>query len=370
MTEPTDTAPAQPEAVEPAPPPASQEAPDTKPPRQAAGLTALLIALLTLALAAAGLYYLWQQQQELRAAQQALASEADLQAQANQQAQAERQLRQEMQALSQKTESTASSTAEIQQRMSALGEAQEELQQRFAKLDVATQARQGEWIRAEAVYLARLAIVRANLQRDVDGALAALKLADELLEQLNSRAINERQAIHRAINQLVAVNLPDIDQLAGRIEELVQRIDVLPLQQQLEGAHQQPTAEAAPQAADQGDWQARLQRAWERFKDTLAELVIVQRGRPTEPLMAPEERYFLYHNLRLRLESARLALLQGEPAIYQRSLERAAEWIKRYYAQGEPGVEQVMKELAALGAVEIKPELPPLAQVLEPVTGR
>lgn len=374
MTEPTDNAP-MPErpaaAEEPAAPlPVSEEPPVSKPPRQITGWLALLLALLTLALAAAGGYYLWQQQQQLQAVQQTLASRADLQAQTEQLAQGERRLREEVQALRQSNAAAASSTGEIQQRMDALSEAQEALQQRFAKLDVETQARQGEWVRAEAVYLARLAIARATLQRDVDGALAALKLADELLAQLNSRAISERQALHRAINQLVAVDLPDISQLAGRIEELINRVDVLPLAQQLEEARQrqQPGAPPAPPPA-QDDWQARLQRGWQRLKDTLGQLVIVQRGQPTEPLLAPEERYFLYHNLRLRLESARLALLEGEADLYQRSLARAGEWMERYYASGEPGVEQALKEIAALRAVDIQPELPPLAQLLEPVTG-
>lgn len=369
MTEATDTPPT-PERPEAEPAPAVVDKPPAPAARRGLAVAALLIALLTLALAAAGGYYLWQQQQQLQTVQRTLASQSDVQAQAEQLAQADRQLRQELQTLSQSAQAASSSTGELQQQMSALSQAQQELQQRFAKLDVETQARQGEWIRAEAVYLARLALARASLQRDIDGALAALKLADELLAQLDSRAIGERQAIHRAINQLVAVDLPDVNQLASRIEALIGRVDVLPLNQQLEEARQQQAGLAEPsEASGPGDWQARLQRAWGRFKDTLSQLVIVQRGQPTEPLMAPEERYFLYHNLRLRLESARLALIEGEQDIYQRSLARAAEWIERYYARGEPGVEQALKEIAALRAVTIRPELPPLAQLLEPVTG-
>lgn len=369
MTEPTDKAPepespAQEEAAAlpavPAPSPA-------RPPRQAIALLALLVALSALALAAAGGYYLWQQQQRLLETQRTLANQDDLQAQVSQLSLADRRLRQDLETVEQAAAAATGDNAEIQQQLAELAAAQQRLTDRLAQLDVETRARQGDWLRAEAVYLARLAILRAELQRDVDGALAALRLADELLSRLGSGAIGERQALHRAINQLVAVNLPDIPALAARIEELIQRIDVLPLQQQLhELAAPQP---AANRQVEHPAWRDKLLRAWERFKQTLGQLVIVQRGQPAEPLLAPEERYFLHHNLRLQLEAARLALLQSEQAIYQRSLARAAEWIERYYLRGEPEVDRMLRELATLQAVELRPKLPALTPLLEPVTG-
>ncbi|HEX5513471.1 MAG TPA: uroporphyrinogen-III C-methyltransferase [Gammaproteobacteria bacterium] len=368
MTEPTDKAPPPglPSAEH---PPVAADPVAARPPRRSAAVPVLIVALLLLTAAAVGGgYYFWERLQRLEARQQALATDSALQERTAQLAQADAEMRQSMQSLVQSSAATTESLVQLEQRLEGVSAAQENVQQRLAKLDVETQARQGEWIRAEAVYLARLAVVRASLQRDVGGALAALKLADDLLAQLNSRAINERQAIHRAINRLVEVDLPDVDKLAKRIEALITRIDVLPLAQQLdEVALSQQQAKAAEPAPT--GWQARLERGWQRFKDTLGELVIVQRGRAVEPLIAPEERYFLYHNLRLRLESARLALLEGDVAIYQRSLNRAGEWIERYYAGGEPGVDSALAEIAALRAVNIRPELPPLAQLLEPVLG-
>lgn len=370
MTEPTDKAPPPglPSAEH---PPVAADSVTVRRPRRSAAVPVLIVALLLLTAAAAGGgYYFWERLQRLEARQQALATDSALQERTAQLAQADVELRQSMQNLAQSNAATTESLVQLEQRLEGVSAAQENVQQRLAKLDVETQARQGEWIRAEAVYLARLAVARASLQRDVGGALAALKLADDLLAQLNSRAINERQAIHRAINRLVEVDLPDVDKLAKRIEALIIRVDVLPLAQQLdEVALSQQLAKAASPAPVPTSWRARLERGWQRFKDTLGELVIVQRGRSVEPLIAPEERYFLYHNLRLRLESARLALLEGDVAIYQRSLDRAGEWIERYYARGEPGVDSALAEIAALRAVNIRPELPPLAQLLEPVLG-
>lgn len=360
MTEPADK-----EAVA-GPMPVLIEA-QPKPPRRLAAVLALLLALLALGVALAGGYYLWERLQRLEASQQHLVTDTKLRENTEQWQRADSELRQGVQALGQEASANAQTLAQLRQRADDIDSAQEAMQQRLAKLDVETQARQGEWLRAEAAYLTQLAVARIDLQRDVDGGLAALKLADQLLTRLNSGSIAERQAIHRAINRLVEVNLPDIDRLAGRLEAIISRIDILPLDQQLDAVSaQQPEQQEEP-ALD--GWQARLDRAWRRFRDTLGELVIVQRREPVEPLLPPEEQYFLYHNLRLQLEAARLALIEGDVPIYQRSLDRARDWIRRYYALGEPGVESVLAEITALRAIDIRPELPSLADLLKPASG-
>lgn len=367
MTEPTDKQPASneqapvsaPPRIEPSSPTPSEAS------RRALAVLALLIALLALLLAAGGGYYLWDQQQRLAAGQRTLASNAALAERAEQLAAADSALQERLQSLSQDADAN---TEALRQQLETLQRTQETVQERLGRLDVQTQARHGEWLRAEAAYLANLAVIRIGLQRDVDGALAALKMADELLSRLNSRAIAERQAVNRAINRLVAVDVPDTPELARRIDALVTKIDILPLNQPLDEAMLQQQAPPADGDPAPGDWRARLERAWQRFRDTLGQLVLVQRGKPAEPLIVPEERYFLYHNLRLRLEAARLALIQGDQAIYQSSLDRAAEWLERYFLRGEPAVDAALAEIAALRAVDIQPDLPDLAPLLEPVT--
>lgn len=369
MTEPTDKQPASneqtpvstPSKIEPSVPSPSEA------PRRALALTllALLLALLALLLAAGSGYYLWDQQQQLAAGQRTLASSAALAERAEQLAATDSALQQRLQSVSQDADANVEA---LRQQLETLQRAQATVQERLGRLDVQTQARHGEWLRAEAAYLANLAVIRISLQHDVDGALAALKMADELLSRLNSRAIAERQAVNRTINRLVAIDVPDTPELVRRIDTLVSKIDILPLNQPLDEAMLQQEAPPADIESAPADWRARLERAWQRFRDTLGQLVLVQRGKPAEPLIVPEERYFLYHNLRLRLEAARLALIQGNEAIYQSSLNRAAEWLERYYLRGEPAVDAALAEIAALRAIDIQPDLPDLAPLLEPVT--
>lgn len=372
MTEPTDKQPA-PTPEQPTNTPVEQTAdparePPSKPRRSAVGPAALVLALAALALALAGGYYLWQQLEMLRSNQQTLAAQSTLTQVTDRLGQTETQLRQSVEAANRAADNNRQMLGELDKRQDALARNQTTLQERLGRLDVETRARQGEWLRSEAAYLANLAIARVNLQRDVDGALAALKLADDLLARLNTQAIEERRAINKAVNALVGVNTPDVTELVVRIDALVAKVDVLPLDVQVDGIVEPQQAPETQQETAPTGWQNRLARAWQRFKDTLGQLVIVQRGEPVEPLIAPEERYFLYHNLRLRLESARLALLEGNEAIYRRSLDRSAEWIERYYATGEPAVESALAEIERLSQVEIRPDLPQLAPLLQPVT--
>src|SRR5690625_1978247 len=173
-------------------------------------LLALLFASVALIVMAAGAYFVWERLQQLEAAQQSFVSTAALAERLAPLNQANSDVRKSLAALDARVGSADQSLVDVQQRTGEIADAQEEVRQRLAKLDVETQAKQGEWLRAEAAYLVQLAIARVELQRDVDGSLEALRLADQLLARLNSSAITERQAVHRAINRLVEVDLPDI----------------------------------------------------------------------------------------------------------------------------------------------------------------
>jgi len=329
---------------------------------------ALVLSVAALAGGGAGGWLLWQRLQDLQAQQAQLATGAELQrglAEARG-AREEQQLR--IAALAQDTGRNAEQAQRLQQQLSELVSLQRALDERLTRLDAQARASQSEWMHAEASYLAKTAVIRLRFHRDVDGAIAALRLADELLARAGAEAAPARQAVNKGIEQLVTVQVPDIRVLAGRIDDLVGKVDILPLEHQLYDSDLEQSAQASAEpAAAEGGWRARLQRAWDRIAESLGKLVVVQRDKAVEPLLAPEERYFLYHNLRLRLETAKLALLQGDPVSYRRSLSRATEWIERYYALGEPPVEAALAELTELRKVDIQPALPDLGEVLAPV---
>ena len=49
------------------------------------------------------------------------------------------------------------------------------------------------------------------------------------------------------------------------------------------------------------------------------------------PLLSPDQTFFLRENLRLRLLTARLALLRYDEATYKNDLKAARSWLNRYF---------------------------------------
>lgn len=359
MTEPTDQPAA---AAAESPPPASSRAP-----RSALPAAALVVSLAALALAGGGAYLVWQRLEALDARQSALVSSAELEDRLVAVAQEREALRQR---LEQMGAEHAQALARLEQQQADVIQSQNQMEARVARLDAQTQANQSAWLQAQATHLMRTAMLRVRFHQDVEGALAALRLADRMLEQAGASTVPARQAVRRAVEQLLTVSLPDTPELARRIETLIRRVDLLPLDMQLVEADVRAEAQAVPEPAAAEGWRGWFSRAWSRFKGAMSELVVVRRDEPLEPLIAPEERYFLYHNLRLRLEAARLALLNGNEDLYRSSISRATQWIQRYYALGEPEVEAALAELAELRKVDVSPDLPKLEPLLEPVLSR
>ena len=66
------------------------------------------------------------------------------------------------------------------------------------------------------------------------------------------------------------------------------------------------------------------------------------------PLIAPDQVYFLRTNLALQLQSARLALLRGEKAVFEQSLDDAAAWLRQYFDSNST---QVASALETIGEI-------------------
>ncbi|RFA27214.1 hypothetical protein CAI21_15315 [Alkalilimnicola ehrlichii] len=334
----------------------------------ALGALALAIALLVALAVAGGGYYLWGELQRLQSAQTGLVSSAELSAfegRVESAVQETSELRARMSALTEDRSVADREVIRLQEQVSGLESAHQALHQRMARIDDMAEAYREDWIRGEVAYLARIADHRLRFHEDISAAADALQLADDLLANLGTGAFEQQQAISRASRRLAQVEIPDTDAFARRLETLIDGLEGLPIAHQGEPLEPEPT----PAETDEADnWREALSRAWDRFTDSLGQLVIVERNRTAVPLLAPEERYFLYQNLRLSLMTARLALLEGNAELYRRSLEQAGEWLTRYYDVEDPRVSEALEEIEQLAGQRIRPALPDLRALLEPVT--
>ncbi len=220
---------------------------------------------------------------------------------------------------------------------------------------------QDGWLLAEVEYLLRIGNQRLQLQRDVPTALAALMAADERLQGLADPGyLPVRKALAQEMEALRSAPPVDMSGVALKLATLGNRVDDLPLA----GARYVPADERMgerPAAGVAEDWREVPKLIWGSVKDLVA---IRNASNPATPMLPPEQQYFLQQNLRLVLESARLALLQSDPDNYRVSLETARRWVLAHFDQDDAATMSMRDELDALLQKDIRPQLPDISASL------
>ncbi len=254
-------------------------------------------------------------------------------------------------------EQIKSSNRDLQQRLAAEETKQQALSESLSNLLKTRRHLRNDWLLAEADYLLRLANHRLLLARDAGSALAAMQAADERLHEMADPAVIPlRKVLAGDINRLKAAPTPDIAGLSARLSALAHSVDSLPLL--AEYVDSKVDAQDKPKNAQVEDWKQLPDAIWSDIKKLL---VIRERHGRVVPLLSPEQHFFLRQNLKLKLEQARLALLNAEPAIYQERLQTAADWVQDFFKADDPATEAMLKELGQLRAENIKPALPDIS---------
>ena len=225
------------------------------------------------------------------------------------------------------------------------------------------------WQLNEIEHLLLIANDRLQLSGDLDGAIAALRLADERIALMNDPALlATRQAIANELAGLVATPRVDTQALALKIGSLSRQVPDLPLSRiaptdfvapELDDDPEISRAEAAAQAG---------KRALAKVKQALGQMVVVrQTDAPTRPLLPPSQEYFLRQNLLLKLETARLAVLQAEAAVFRDALQTARTWTLQNFDREDRGVQALSEELQALAGARVTQPRPDISGSLQAV---
>ena len=226
------------------------------------------------------------------------------------------------------------------------------------------------WISAEAEYLVRMADQRLRLTRDVDTARSALELADRRLGATGDlRWSRIRARIAGDISALKAIRLPDLAGVSARLAAQIEAVSQLRLTVTPATLSDRPPADetlvvSAPDTTGeepQSSWRVALDDLWQGMRDS----VRVQRlDRPVAAVPVSGQRDFLFQNLKLNLESARLALVSGADSLYRDSLANSLDSLQRHFDPTDPATRTMQTELQALMAVDIRPALPDLSSTL------
>jgi len=206
-----------------------------------------------------------------------------------------------------------------------------------------------QWALAEIEQVLLTAAQQLQLAGNVRAAIIALEGADTRLQRLNKPQFTAlRRAIAADLANLRAV--PSLDEVgaSARIEALVARHASWPLAS-AQVSEAVPTQRTGRRTADIG------QELWNELK----RLVQIRRVDGNEAvLLPPDQAYFLRENLRLRLLSARLALLAQDQAAFQADLLAAAAMLDRYFNTRDAGVAAALKEVKRLAGLQIIQKLP------------
>ncbi len=224
--------------------------------------------------------------------------------------------------------------------------------------------------------MVRIANQQSTLTGRHEPLVAVLQQVDERLAALPAgRGAGVRRAVGRDLERLHGVASVDAAALATRLDELLREAGELPLVMPSQAGglrdaalanmpgvavapNAQPTSTASmpsktstePNAATPQDWRSVVAQTWVQWKAAVSQelrsLIRVTRiNNPQAALLSPEQGYFARENLRLRLLSARLAVMSRQTEVALGDL-RAARGIVQSHFDGQTA--RVQRMLASL----------------------
>ena len=264
-----------------------------------------------------------------------------------------RRLQQHLNELTSRNEVIANSMEAFQRQLDKRFERQmevfESLPGRMSNVENAMSSIQGistgvrdSWLLAEAEYYMQIANAQLQLAGNPNLARLALLQADDRIRQLANPALtNIRRALSNELRALELINRPDIEGVTLTLASLAEVVQSLPLRQQIDIPDEDdPEIEGELSGID---------RAIASLKSTVGDVVSVRRtDEAVRPLIAPESAFFLRANLSLQLQVARLALLRGERAAFQQSLDDTDTWLGEYYDADSAQVQSARKTIAEI----------------------
>ncbi len=220
-----------------------------------------------------------------------------------------------------------------------------------------------------------LATQQLQLAGNVDAALIALQAADARLGgSVHARLLPVRRLIVRDIERLKALPTADLAGLSLKIDGVVAVIDSLPLaylhrpDPTAAKASAKPTPTLRPAPPTSAFSTSMLEKFGKDLWQELQQLIRIERINRDDPaLLAPSQTYFLRENLRLRLLSARLALLQRQSITYKTDLQQVQAMLEQYFDTESKPVQTALTTVSRLAATNPAPDLPSLNETLAAV---
>ena len=220
-----------------------------------------------------------------------------------------------------------------------------------------------QWLIAEAEYLSSVANTRLQLAGDIDTAIVALQAADQRLkENGDPLTFPIRKQLAKEINILKSTEQADTVGISSQLIALEDAVAKMDISEPHAGTVQAPEIGKGNLSPIPENIQDTLNDAWANF----SKLVVVRRSdEPMAALMTPERVELIRKNLSLKLEAARLALINQNEALYKASISISMKWLGDYFNPENPAVKTAIEQLSTLKNTPIKTQLPSISLSLK-----
>ena len=181
------------------------------------------------------------------------------------------------------------------------------------------------WLIAEAEYYMQIANAQLQLANNPHLAALALRMADERVVQLANPALTDvRRAISDELAALDVMEKPDLEGATLTLASLARVVESLPVRGTTDAE------EPSDVAADEEE--SGVGRAWTAVKGAMSGLVrVTPPDRAKLSVLTPDAEYFLRNNIALQLQSARLALLRGEQAVFEQAIDDTSALLDNFF---------------------------------------
>lgn len=326
-----------------------------------------VIIVIILAIIGAGGYYGWTLWDNYQAAQEKASTLDQLEQQVQQQQGVINNLESD-------SRQQANELSQVNHQLSLqLEQLQKELRETQQKI-TSTDEQQNQWMLAEAEYLIRQASYKLHYTDNAKTIVALLQAADRQVLAMNDSSLQSlRQAISNDINAVRASGALDIEGVTIKLQSLK------PLVAELELATVQlPDGEEAETSEVAGDSTEEETSGWQRFKDSfssaLSQYYTVHRyDESMKPFISPQHDALLRQNILLNLQTAQLAAIQHNDAMYQSALSEIEDWVSQYFKSEPATTTAFMQQLDELVQMSVALNLPQQLEslrVIEQMTGR
>ena len=221
-----------------------------------------------------------------------------------------------------------------------------------------------DYLLSELEHLLILANNRIRIANDVRTAVTALEAVENRLQQAEGNdLLLLREQVIEDLNSLQSVNDVDIKGLSLYLANMAANTDALPVANLFREDEkiQEAIQSRGTDFESVSDFLATL------WTDIKAMILVTPEVNQTEAVMLRGESYFLKHNLRLELLTARIAVLNKDTENFQTSVKQSIEWLNDYFDNSDAAVSNMHDALAKMQDIQLAPSLPDISSSLETI---